>query len=203
MFNELNVDNRLRYPVRGRVIVFTNSTSVEFLDNGLKRSFPLFSSAKAYPAGYGICFMVELDGYLTFDSKSHVRISNEFKPFEAVYFDPSAVQVVRPSDTSISPYVVKGADTWTTTVSPADGSVVLGSIVVYFAEPGVTVPGSYAKAIYTPASPVRVADSTGANDATATIVAGILSKLPLGSSYDRGQPLAGFIFTEEPYFYNL
>jgi hypothetical protein len=97
MFNEVNVDNRLRYPVRGRVIVSTTSRNIEFLENGLKFSHPLYSF-DSIQEGYCAVFMLELNGFLTFEKDSFVKISPELAPYERAYFDPTAFAFVKPAD---------------------------------------------------------------------------------------------------------
>lgn len=96
-FNEANVDNRLRHLVRGRVIVFTTSEVVEFLQEDLRASYPLFYFG-TIPSGMGAVFMVELNGYLTFDPSSYVKITKELAPYQAAYFDPSAYKLIIPAD---------------------------------------------------------------------------------------------------------
>lgn len=98
MFNEANVDNRSRHPVRGRVIVFTTSKVVEFLNKDLSVSIPLFSHPDPYPEKCGLVFMVELDGLLTFDEGSFYRVSDELASYERAYFDPNGAAVVRSGD---------------------------------------------------------------------------------------------------------
>lgn len=107
MFNEANVDNRLRYPIRGRVIVFTTSLKVEFLEESLEYSYPLYSSAGPYPSAKALSFMVELDGFLTFDAGSQVKIT-ELSPYEKAFFDPSFFTVVSPADPFYSRIVRTG-----------------------------------------------------------------------------------------------
>jgi hypothetical protein len=98
LFNEANIDSRLRYLVRGRVIVFTTSKVVEFIEDHLKFSYPLYSVDSPYPAGMGLSFMVEVNGYLSFDKDSFVKITPEMSPFTALYYDPTAFAIVRAGD---------------------------------------------------------------------------------------------------------
>lgn len=76
-FAQANIENRLRYPIRGRVLGFTDSTHIEFLDSKLKYSYPLWSyndGVSPFPAGQGVAFCLELDGFLTFAPGSEVRL---------------------------------------------------------------------------------------------------------------------------------
>lgn len=100
MFNESNVDNRLRHLVRGRVIVGTTSKVVELLQTDLERSCPLYS-ADVIPAGCMLVFSGEFNGFLTFDEGSEVRILADLGEYERTSFDPTAFSFVRTSD----PYV--------------------------------------------------------------------------------------------------
>ena len=95
MFNECNLKGRSRYPVRGRVLVFTNSKKVEYVDNALTRSLPLYNFPN--PNGsQGISFMCEFDGYLTFDANCHFRII-DVGPFEKAWYS-AEFQAVYPAD---------------------------------------------------------------------------------------------------------
>lgn len=96
MFNETNVDNRLRRLVRGRVIVATTSLCVEYLSEQLTQSMPLYS-LDDLPTGKLLVFCVELHGHLTFNKGSEVKII-ELSPFVAGYFDPTAFALVSPAD---------------------------------------------------------------------------------------------------------
>lgn len=133
-FNEANVDNRLRFPIRGRVIVFTTSKVVEYLDDSLRHSYPLYS-VDAMPSGKGLAFMVELNGFLTFDADCEVRITPELNPFKAIYYDPAAFSLVRPSDgisiTSLrSQFVENMMDSYVeVTLGYSDGSTT--TVVMY------------------------------------------------------------------------
>jgi hypothetical protein len=99
-FNEANVDNRLRLYVRGRVIVFTTSRIVEYLTENEKESYPLYSQ-DYYQPGYGLSFMVELEGYLTFDADSFVKM-RELSSFTAPYYEPTNWAVVKAADPYVS-----------------------------------------------------------------------------------------------------
>lgn len=83
--------------MRGRVIVFTTSRYVEFVENSLKFSYPLYFN-DSYGPGFGLSFMVELNGFLTFDPNSFVKISPELNPFRLAYYDPTAFSVVQVAD---------------------------------------------------------------------------------------------------------
>jgi len=96
-FLDANVDNRLRERVRGRVIVATTSKIVEFLEDSLNFSYPLYSVV-SIPDGYMLVFAVEVDGFLTFDKGSEVRISPELGAFERLQFDPTAFALVKAAD---------------------------------------------------------------------------------------------------------
>jgi hypothetical protein len=87
-FKDVNITKRLRYPVRGRVIVNTTSAIVEYVNDSLTQSVALYSFA-AMPWGRLATFMVELDGFLTFDKDAYVQITPELNPFREVYFRPT------------------------------------------------------------------------------------------------------------------
>lgn len=97
LFNQANVSNRHCQSVKGRVLVWTTSLKIEYLTDDLTRSIPLYSRTSLL-GGYGITFMVELDGFLTFDIGSFVRII-EVGPYEKPFFDASASTAVLISDT--------------------------------------------------------------------------------------------------------
>ena len=93
MVEDVNLSKRLRIPVRGRVLVFTTSLYVEYVNKQMTQSFPLYSGAIPYGFGFGLSFCVELDGFLTFDEASHNRIV-ELSPYKQFYYDPRASAVV-------------------------------------------------------------------------------------------------------------
>jgi hypothetical protein len=86
-------NNRRRILVRGRVIVNTTSSIVEFMDESLKDSVSLYSFHNMQ-VGKVAVFMVEVNGYLTFDADSFVKLSDELGPFKQFYFDPLAYTLV-------------------------------------------------------------------------------------------------------------
>lgn len=96
MYNDVNIGDRLRKSVRGRVIVFTNSRVIEFLDEDLTQSIPLYSTDQI-PERSGVVFSVELDGFLTFDGDAYVKIV-ELSPYVAPYFNPAAFAIVEVGD---------------------------------------------------------------------------------------------------------
>lgn len=95
MYAEANI-NRLMRPICGRVLCWTNSKIIEFLNRDLTQSVPLYSRG-SYSAGQGLAFSVELDGFLTFDKGSFVKVM-EVAPFKSVYFDPAAAAPVSIGD---------------------------------------------------------------------------------------------------------
>ena len=95
MSDQAIVLKRLRILVRGRVLVFSTSSYVEYLDEQLNRSLPLYSAAVAFPFGVGRSFCVELEGYLTFDEGSDTRVI-ELGPYKQFYYDPTAFALVSP-----------------------------------------------------------------------------------------------------------
>lgn len=96
-FLDANVDNRHRALVRGRVIVATTSRVVEYLEESLKYSYPLYS-VTTIPDGYLLVFCVELNGYLTFDRDSVVRISPEMPGVGYFCYEPTAFALVKTAD---------------------------------------------------------------------------------------------------------
>lgn len=97
MFNDSNVANRSRHFVRGRVLGFTTSRSVEFLTSDLTHSIPLYHSNGEHAAGEGLTFFLELNGFLTFDEGSEVKLI-EVGPFSGGDFDPAKFKVVKSAD---------------------------------------------------------------------------------------------------------
>ena len=95
-FEHINIDNRLRYPVRGRVIGFTNSTDIEFIDCDLTRSIVLFSTWPYVP-GTGVTFFLELHGYLTFKPGTEVRIE-ELAPYKSPHYSADSFRLTKPAD---------------------------------------------------------------------------------------------------------
>lgn len=98
MFNEANVKDRPRYYVRGRVLVFTSSCTVEFLDKDLTVSMPLYGRPDdKLRQDAGITFCVELDGFLTFEPASQVKII-ELSKFVRGDYDPGRFALTYPCD---------------------------------------------------------------------------------------------------------
>jgi hypothetical protein len=97
VLNDINIDNRLRFPVRGRVIVATTSRFVEFVDDALRNSYPLYAPGPI-PEGKMLVFCVEVDGFLTFDVGSVVRILPETHEFQRLHYDPTAYAVIDTAD---------------------------------------------------------------------------------------------------------
>jgi hypothetical protein len=100
MFNEANVSTRLRYPIGGRVLVFTTSIDVEYLTADYTRSIPLYwaDGYASYQQGTGLTFMVEFeDGFLTFVEGSEVKIM-ELSPFRQADYNAQNFRITRPAD---------------------------------------------------------------------------------------------------------
>lgn len=98
MFNEANVSKRLRKLVRGRVLVFTTSKQIEFLTEDLSLSIPLFGREdNPYAPIGGLTFQVELEGYLTFDEGSQIKI-HDLGPYTGGDFDPTKFVLTYPCD---------------------------------------------------------------------------------------------------------
>lgn len=103
MFNDANVKHRHRERVKGRVLVFTTSANVEFLETNMRFSYPLWplQNSSGTNPDCGLTFVVELVGWLTFDEGAQVKIL-EVGPFVRAEYDPSAFALVRPADPSLS-----------------------------------------------------------------------------------------------------
>lgn len=95
-FPNVSSDTRQRIRVRGRVLCFTTSLVVEYLEQNQKFSYPLYSHAGPYPAGCGLTFQVEVSGYLTFDQDAQVKLI-ELDPYQRFDFDPSRFVVSAPA----------------------------------------------------------------------------------------------------------
>lgn len=102
-FNEANVNSRLRHLVRGRVIIVTDSKVVEFLEESLMHSYPLFNFTDFTADKPLAVFLVEVNGFLTFDEGSFVKISQELDGYQRTWFDPTAFQYVRQADPVVAP----------------------------------------------------------------------------------------------------
>lgn len=98
MFNAINIQNRLRYPVRGRVLVFTTSSKVEYLEESLRFSYVLFNFPGPLTGFQGYVFTVEMqDGYLTFDNESYVKLL-EVSTFRKYHFSPTDYTLLSTAD---------------------------------------------------------------------------------------------------------
>jgi hypothetical protein len=105
MYPPVVVQGRNIKPVSGRVLVNTNSVFVEYLNKSKTQSLSLYT-VNNLGAGKLYSFMIEIDGFLTFDPDCYVNISEEFNPFQQLYFDPLAAgQVMRASSPAFIPYV--------------------------------------------------------------------------------------------------
>jgi hypothetical protein len=105
MYPPVVVKGRTIKPVSGRVLVNTNSVLVEYLNKSKTQTLSLYT-VNNLGAGKLYSFMIEIDGFLTFDPECYVNISEEFNPFQQLYFDPLAAgQVMRASSPAFIPYV--------------------------------------------------------------------------------------------------
>ena len=103
MFNEINLGNRLRHFVRGRVLVFTTSPTVEFIDEQLTQSLTLWGNIdQPLPVAAALTFSVELSGWLSFEPGSQVKIV-ELAPYNRGHYSPADFTIVYPPD----PYLNK------------------------------------------------------------------------------------------------
>jgi hypothetical protein len=110
-FSELNTLDRTLQAVRGRVVVFTNSTIVEFVNATLTRSIPLYSFG-SYNTGQGLTFLVEVNGFLSFDVGSYFKII-EVGSYKEFHYAPNAWNIVTAADpyqAKITGYLVEQRD---------------------------------------------------------------------------------------------
>jgi hypothetical protein len=71
--------------VCGRVLVFTNSELVEYLNEDKDISFPLFAT-NAFAEGRGVTFLIEMNGFLVVDRDCFVKI-HETDPYVRTEID--------------------------------------------------------------------------------------------------------------------
>ena len=136
-FNQANVDNRLRYTIRGRVIIFTTSTHVEFLDHNLQTTIPIMYQ-NGLPPIYGMTLIIECDGILTFDVGSQVKII-DVGPYKRFEFVQNAAFPVAPPDPFIRKIVADAQFAWMVQATNAANQVTSLYILVTSATGNVNV----------------------------------------------------------------